>query len=232
MNVAVILSGGSGTRMGLSIPKQYFEIKGKMVIEYCLDTFLHLNRIDSILICLASEWIPRVKEVLSNHPITKPVYFAESGLTRQGTVINAMEALYRLGIDDNDIVLIHEAARPLVSETVICRCLEAMKYADAALPVVPVKNTTYLSHDGKSVDSILDRQQLWSGQAPEAFRFGAYYNVIKSSSIGELLTLTGGTEAAFKAGLKCDLVEGEESNFKITTHTDLAIFEKILENNH
>lgn len=232
MNIAVILSGGSGTRMGLSIPKQYYEIKGKMVIEYCLETFLHHNSIDSILICLASEWKPCVREVLVNHPTNKPVYFAESGSSRQGTVINAMEAINRLGVADDDIVLIHEAARPLVSAMVICRCLDAMAYAEAALPVVPLKNTTYVSRDGKSVDSIPERQKLWSGQAPEVFRFRSYYNVIKNSSTDELLNLTGGTEAAFKAGLKCVLVEGEESNFKITTQTDLAIFEKLLETNY
>ena len=231
MNIAVILSGGSGTRMGLSIPKQYVEIKGKMVIEYCFDTFLSLSSIDVLLICLANEWMPLVKEVLMNHPTSKPVFFAESGSTRQETVINAMEAINKLGVDDDDIVLIHEAARPLISDKVICRCLAAMEYAEVALPVVPVKNTTYMSCDGKSVDSIPDRKMLWSGQAPEVFRFGSYYNVLKRNGTGELLTLTGGTEAAFKAGLKCVLVEGEEFNIKITTPTDLAIFEKILETN-
>lgn len=227
MNIAVILSGGSGSRMGTSTPKQYLIVKGKPVIEYAIDVFLNHGLIDILVICASNEWIQFIDKIVRKLDSHKQVFYAESGSTRQGSIINAFKVVKELVVSDEDVVLIHEAARPLLSKELITRCLDAMSEADAVLPVVPVKNTTYLSSDGKSIDSLLNRSQLWSGQAPEVFRFGRYYSIIQNNK--NLLTLTGGTEAAFRAGLKCVLVEGEEKNFKITTQKDLVCFEAILE---
>ena len=117
---------------------------------------------------------------------------------------------------NQDIVLIHDAARPLVSNDLINRCYNGCKEADGIMPVNPVKDTTYLSEDGKHIQSLLNRSHLWGGQAPEAFRFGNYIH-------GH-----GSTEIAFKAGLDCKMVEGDPMNFKITTPEDLSSFEAII----
>lgn len=96
------------------------------------------------------------------------------------------------------------------------------------MPVIPVKDTTYLSEDGKHIQQLLNRSHLWGGQAPEAFRFGKYLHVHETMPRADLLKINGSTEIAFKAGLNCQMVTGDPMNFKITTPEDLSNFQAII----
>ena len=98
------------------------------------------------------------------------------------------------------------------------------------MPVIPVKDTVYMSRDGKNIDSLLERKTLWNGQAPEAFRFGTYYDANMKLSADEINRITGSTEVSYRAGLKCVLIPGDTNNFKITTQEDLSNFESIVRN--
>lgn len=228
MIIAIILSGGVGSRMGLDIPKQYVMVNEQPVLNYCLKTFLNTEKIDALVIGVADEWIEFVKEHLANLNPTKPVYYAKSGETRQYSIYNALKVIRENGFSDNSIVIIHDGARPLVSQELINRCLDGCKEADGIMPVIPVKDTTYLSEDGKHIHSLLDRSHLWAGQAPEAFRLGKYLKVHDEMPREDLLKINGSTEIAFKAGLNCQMVEGDPMNFKITTPEDLSNFEAIV----
>lgn len=230
MIIAIILSGGVGSRMGLDIPKQYVMVNEQPVLNYCLKTFLNTEKIDALVIGVADEWIEFVKEHLANLNPTKPVYYAKSGETRQYSIYNALQVIRENGFSDNSIVIIHDGARPLVSQELINRCLDGCKDADGIMPVIPVKDTTYLSEDGKHILSLLDRSHLWAGQAPEAFRLGKYLKVHDEMPREDLLKINGSTEIAFKAGLNCQMVEGDPMNFKITTPEDLSNFEAIVKN--
>jgi len=230
MNIAIVLSGGTGTRMGLGIPKQYVVVGGKPVIEYCLRTLLMHVAIDMVVVGVANEWRCLVIDCINRISIKKPVFFSKPGDTRQGSIINAIKEAKEQGAEQTDIVLIHDAARPLLSEKLITDCLIACEEADAVLPVIPVKDTTYMSKDGKHIDSLLERKILWNGQAPEAFRFGSYYDANMKLSEEELNRITGSTEVSFRAGLKCVLIPGDTNNFKITTPEDLSNFESIIKN--
>ena len=227
-NIAVILAGGVGSRMGLDIPKQYVEVSGKPVVGYCIDVMLNHESVDCIIIGVADCWKTYVEKYVSQSDVTKPVYYAKPGETRQESILNTLEVIKSIGAEDGDVVLIHDGARPMVSKEIVSRCLEATLSADAVLPVVPMKDTVYMSNDGRHIDSLIERRTLWRGQAPEAFRFGPYYNINKSMSRGELAKITGSTEIAYRAGMNCVLVEGAESNFKITTPEDLSHFEKLI----
>ena len=226
--IAIILSGGTGVRLGGKIPKQYIEVKGKPVIQYALDTFARMQEIDTFVICLADEWKPFVREVISKADITKPVVYSQPGEVRQLTIYNALQTLQRVGVEEDDVIIIHDAARPLVSEALIRRCIDGCKEADGVLPVLPVKDTLYMSKDGESISSLLKRSEIVAGQAPEAFRFGKYLAVHDRMSKDEILQISGSTEIAYKAGLNVRLVQGEERNFKITTAEDLDNFKHIL----
>ena len=131
-------------------------------------------------------------------------------------------------MEEDDVIIIHDAARPLVSEALIRRCIDGCKEADGVLPVLPVKDTLYMSKDGESISSLLKRSEIVAGQAPEAFRFGKYLAVHDRMSKDEILQISGSTEIAYKAGLNVRLVQGEERNFKITTAEDLDNFKHIL----
>ena len=106
--------------------------------------------------------------------------------------------------------------------------MEGCKEADGVLPVVPVKDTLYQSKDGKSITSLLNRNELFAGQAPEAFRFGKYLELHEQMPREELLKINGSTEIAYKGGLKIKLIKGDVMNFKITTPEDLTNFETII----
>ena len=228
MNISIILSGGIGSRMGLNLPKQYVMVNEQPIINYCLKTFLENDYTDAIVIGVADEWKEFVQEHLKKLKPNKPIYFSESGETRQYSIYNALKIVKQNGFSDNDIILIHDAARPLVSHNLINRCYEGCKDADGIMPVIPVKDTTYLSEDGKHIQSLLNRSHLWSGQAPEAFRFGKYLKVHDEMSREDLLKINGSTEIAFKEGLDCQMIEGDPMNFKITTPEDLSNFEAII----
>lgn len=230
MNIAIILSGGVGSRMGMTVPKQYVSVCNRPVISFCLQTFFEDERTDAIVIGVADEWKAFVSEQIEIFSPAKPVYYSEPGETRQYTIYNALKVVSENGFGSDDIVLIHDAARPLLSHELIGRCYDGCMEADGVMPVIPVKDTIYLSEDGSHIQSLLNRSHLWAGQAPEAFRLGKYIDVHDRMSREELLKINGSTEIAFKAGLECRMIEGDPMNFKITTPEDLSNFESIIRN--
>lgn len=228
MNIAIVLSGGIGSRMGLDIPKQYVFVNNQPIINYCLKTFLDNDMTDAIVIAVADEWMEFVMENLTSLNPQKPIYYASSGETRQYSIYNALRVIRDNGFVADDIVLIHDAARPLVSHDLINRCYDGCKNADGIMPAIPLKDTVYVSEEGRLIQSLLNRSHLWAGQAPEAFKFGVYLKVHDEMSRDELLKITGSTEIAYKAGLRCHMIEGDPMNYKITTPDDLLNFENLL----
>lgn len=230
MNIGIILSGGVGSRMGSSTPKQYVCVNRQPILNYCLSTFLHNKRIDSIVVACAEEWKDFIAKCVIELKIDKPVYYAQAGETRQYSIYNALKVADEHSSCNKDIVIIHDAARPLVSDELINRCLDACMTADGVLPVVPVKDTIYVSEDGKSIKSLLDRNSLWNGQAPEAFNLEKYLKAHEEMSHEQILQINGSTELGVKMGLNCTLIQGDPLNFKITTPEDLINFKNILDN--
>ena len=214
--------------MGASIPKQYIEVDGKPVIWYCLKTFFENPLIDSVVIGRAEEWAEYVEEQVRSVMTDKPVYYSLPGETRQYSIFNALMEAEKHGAEEDDIVIVHDAARPLVSDAIINSCLLGCHEADGTLPVIPVKDTLYQSVDGENITSLLKRDELFAGQAPEAFVFGKYLHLHKEMPHKELLSINGSTEIAYKGGLHVKLIKGDEMNFKITTPEDLSNFESII----
>ena len=228
MNIAIILSGGVGHRMGTEVPKQYIVVDNQPVVSYCLNTFTSHHNIDMVGVVVAEEWEDFIREQVEGLNNDKTVFFARPGETRQFSIFNGLKAARQQGAKDSDVVIIHDAARPLVSHQLIDRCIEGCKHAEGVMPAIPVKDTTYFSKDGKHIHSLLERSCLWAGQAPEAFRFGKYLEAHEKMSTEELMKIVGSTELAFKAGLDCVMTEGDPMNFKITTPDDLLNFQQII----
>lgn len=231
MAVALILSGGSGVRLGSDIPKQYLEVKGRPVISYCIERLSRHEGIDAIQIVAAPEWQPQIIDWLKVYDVCEKFQgFSIPGENRQLSIYHGLEDI-RSYADDADIVLIHDAARPLLSARMITDCLQAMEGSDGVMPVLPMKDTVYKSVDGKNVSMLLDRTQIYAGQAPEAFRIGLYYEANKRLFPDVIYGINGSTEPAVMAGMHIAMIPGDEGNIKITTRNDLERFQRFMEEN-
>lgn len=229
MNVAVILAGGTGTRAGLEVPKQYYEVKGKPVISYCLHTFLAHEEVDAVQIVADRMWHGYIMQHLFVLPCNDKFRgFSAPGENRQLSVYHALIDIHRYALDD-DFVIIHDAARPCVMAVQIKDCLKVAKGHDGALPVLQMKDTIYLSGDGKGVSSLLDREKVFAGQAPEVFLLGKYYEANKALLPDKILKINGSAEPAVMAGMDIVMIPGDEGNFKITTAADLKRFQEMVQ---
>lgn len=226
MNIALILSGGTGNRLGADVPKQYLEVGGRTIISYCLEVFESCRSISAIQIVADPGW----HELMSKGSLTKLRGFSTPGKTRQLSILNGLEDI-RTYADKNDIVVIHDAARPLVSEEQIEGVIEAAKVHDGAIPVLPMKDTVYFSEDGRKITSLLDRKCVVAGQAPESFKLEKYYEANQKLLPDQIMKINGSTEPAILAGLDIVTIQGDERNFKITTKDDLSRFGEILSGN-
>lgn len=227
MNIAIMLSGGVGSRMGGRIPKQYIEVNGKPVFCWAVEAFFKRADIDGIVMVVAPEWLDYVKEQLPSQG--KRIIFTQPGETRQYSIYNGLKAAKQAGYEDEDIVIIHDAVRPFVKDATIDACIEGIREGyDAVMPAIKVKDTTYVTDDGVTISGLLDRNKLRAGQAPESFRLGRYLSLHDTMPKAELLKINGSTELAFKAGLRVKIVPGDEGNFKITTPEDLVRFKQLV----
>lgn len=222
MNIALILAGGTGTRLGADIPKQYIEVKGKPIIGYCMDLFEKMPEVDFTWVVANEQW----RDLIAGCAGAKLKGFSKPGDNRQLSIWNGLQDIAHCA-GAEDVVIVHDAARPLVSEKMIRDCISACEKHDGALPVLPMKDTVYLGEDGH-ITSLLDRQKVFAGQAPEAFLFGKYYDANQALLPEKILKINGSTEPAILAGMDIALVDGDERNFKITTKEDLARFQEIM----
>ena len=238
MVTALLLSGGTGTRIGGEIPKQYIEVKGRPVIAYSLRTLLSHEGIDGVQIVADEAWRETVRNCVEqiqeeaqasqqgDRGKEKFRGFSAPGKTRQLSILNGLEDI-RQYAGDSDYVLIHDAARPLVTAGQITACIEAVRAGhDGVLPVLPMKDTVYLSGDGKRITSLLEREKVFAGQAPELFLMGKYYEANRALLPDRIFGINGSAEPAILAGMDIAMIPGDERNFKITTKQDLKRFQE------
>lgn len=224
MNIALVLAGGTGTRLGADIPKQYIEVRGKMIIDYCLETMEHSNDIAEVWIVADEMWREHIKKV------DKFKGYACPGRNRQLSIYNGLKAIEEsLADKEKEVnVLIHDAARPFLTEKLIRECVKAVEGHDGVLPVIPMKDTVYYSEDGKVISSLINRDKLYAGQAPELFRLQPYIKANEALLPDKILLVNGSTEPAIMAGMDIVMIPGDENNYKITTKTDMKRFTEMM----
>ena len=226
---ALLLSGGTGTRLGGDIPKQYLEVNNKPIIEYSIRMLLGDSHIDTLTVVASVEWQKLIEELLNKcDGVHKFIGFALPGENRQGSVYNGLLKMKNVAVE-GDGVLIHDAARPLLKSDFIERMVVSLSGHDGVLPVLPMKDTVYMADNGGRITSLLDRKHIVAGQAPELFDFMKYLKANeKLFKDGKLGSINGSTEPAFLAGMDVVTITGDELNFKITTSDDLKRFKRIM----
>ena len=236
MNYAIILSGGVGSRLGFDMPKQYYKVGNKPIIQYVIESICNCVSIDGYIIVASKEWhatiLACIKELeyTNTEVADRKIFlgFAGPGENRQLSIYHGLVALEEIA-SEQDLILVQDAARPNTSVELLTKCLTIAADEDGAMPVLPMKDTVYLSRNGRSVDELLNRSEIFAGQAPESFRFGKYVQANEQLLPNEICKINGSTEPAIMAGMKIAMIDGEESNRKITTADDLKWFERIVE---
>ncbi|MBO5130672.1 MULTISPECIES: 2-C-methyl-D-erythritol 4-phosphate cytidylyltransferase [unclassified Clostridium] len=221
---AIILAGGKGKRMNSSISKQFIEIKGKPIIYYTIKKFNDNKKIDNIIVVLSQEEIEYFKENILKKYDLKVDKIVVGGAERQDSVYNGLKSLEN---SETDIVLIHDGARPFISDRIID---EGIKYAaiyGACAPGVMPKDTIKIKDENNFSINTPNRETLVSIQTPQVFKFSEILECHKKVQIDKLV-VTDDTMVAEKYGNKVYLYDGEYTNIKVTTPEDLILGEKLI----
>lgn len=233
-NIAIVLAGGTGSRMGLDKPKQFVEIEGRSVIERSIDAFEQATGIDQVVAVVHPDWMGYMHALVERNHWTKMGPLVEGGSERYMSSLNAVAALMNEPDDTN--LIFHDAARPWVSQEVIDRVLEALAKYEAVGVGIPSIDTIWevrtefdLEAAGKGkplpkfVTRIPERNQMWRAQTPQAFRLpiirDAYQRALQDAQFKA--TDDCGVVRRYMPEVKIHVVEGDEENKKITFKTDL-----------
>ena len=228
-NIAVILSGGSGSRFGGALPKQFTKLAGKAVIEYTIDVFEQSEFIDEILIVAQSAHIERTLDLIKNNKWEKVSRVITGGQERLDSTYSALTALKEN--DDSCKILFHDAVRPLVTQQIIKDCIEALDNFDAIDVVIPSADTIVEVYDDGCISNIPNRSTMRRGQTPQGFKLGviqdAYKRAIEEGR--KQFTCDCGVVRAMLPHVRVATVAGDDRNIKVTYPMDLFIAEKFLQ---
>ena len=199
-----------------------------MIAGYTLEAVCAHPRVDAVWITAEKDWWEPLRKEIEDAYVSKLKGISLPGENRQLSIRNALRDMRELASEE-DVVVVHDAVRPCVSEALIADTIDAVSGYDGAVPVLPMKDTVYSSEDGRQLSRILERSKILAGQAPEAFLYGKYLAANEALSAEAILKLSGSAEPALLAGMNIATLPGEEKNFKITTNEDLDRFVQIVE---
>ncbi|MFZ1519137.1 MAG: 2-C-methyl-D-erythritol 4-phosphate cytidylyltransferase [Ignavibacteriaceae bacterium] len=219
--IAIIPAGGKGLRSGLATPKQYLKVNGKEIIVYTLQTFQKNKLINKIIVAAEPEYFSLLLKLVDKYKLSKVKLIIEGGRTRQQSVYNAVLSAEA---DDNDLIVVHDAARALITKDVLTNAINSAKKYGNALVCIKAKDT--LIKGKKFVEDYLNRDEVYYVQTPQIFKYKELYNALikaeKENFIG-----TDESMLVKKTGKKVNIVEGSVFNFKITTKEDVMLFRKL-----
>lgn len=226
MNVALILAGGNGSRTAQSVPKQFIPIYDKPIIIYTLEAFQRHPEIDAIIVSCLSGWQEVLKGYADGYGLTKLKWIIEGGENGQSS---ARKALYELQpyCKEDDIVVIHDAVRPLISDEIITDCIAKAKEFGSGLSAVRCQETIMRTADGESGSDGIDRKDIMRVQTPQAYPYGkalwAHQEALNRGITNAVYTNT----LMLELGAKLHFSLGSNKNIKITTLEDIDIFKAL-----
>ena len=224
-NVAVVLAGGKGSRMGADIPKQFFEVRGKTLLEYSVEAFDSHPDIDEVVVVSHKDYIEKVEALIEKNHYSKVVAVLEGGKERYDS---SLAAVKRYAADEV-ILILHDAARPLVSKRIIDDVISTMKSAKAC-GVAIASTDTILVCEERILRSVPDRKNMYRAQTPQAFDIevirSAYEIGLKDPDFAA--TDDCGVVLKYRPDIPIVIVDGEDANLKVTYRDDLSMLELYL----
>ena len=226
MNVAIILAGGSGTRVGANVPKQFVEVLGKPVLGYTIEIFENNPEIDAIEIGCHYDWIEFTKDLVKRNGYTKVKWIINGGDTFQQTVINCVNNLRNI-LHDGDYAMIQYGASPFTKQKIVSDALRVAKEKGMSFAATPCFQLMG-SRDGEGIsNNWIDRDKFVQVACPQTYKFGFLKQIYDEAEKRGLLSKIEPHTTSLMYALGYPLYESysDQTNIKITTKEDLEIFE-------
>lgn len=225
MNLALIIAGGSGHRMGQDIPKQFLTVNEKPIIIYTLENFQNNDKIDEILVVCIEGWENVLKAYAKQFNITKLKYVIDGGATAQESIRNGVNKLYSEYKGDHCVV-IHDGIRPLVDETVLNDVIDTCLTFGNGVSSLPYNEQIFIKKDDKTTDQYIPRETLMRVSTPQAYKLEKLYTSYKKA-FDNNIGVTGSSYVntmMVELGETLHFAKGSDKNIKLTSKEDLYIF--------
>lgn len=227
MNVALLTAAGSGTRMHLSIPKQFLHVDDKPVIVYTMEAFQNHPGIDAIIVVTIDSWSDVLWAYARQFGITKLRWVVPGGNSGQESIRKGLDVLNR-ELSAEDVVLVHDGNRPLVSSQIISDSLATFSQYGSAVAAIPCTEVVFESDDGLTSMVSTERERLLRTQTPHTYRLGDLYGAHLEAEQRGITDTAASCMLMKELGRMTYFSKGSEENLKITTPEDLKIFKALL----
>ncbi|HFI0408426.1 TPA: 2-C-methyl-D-erythritol 4-phosphate cytidylyltransferase [Streptococcus suis] len=233
MIYAGILAGGKGTRMGIQdMPKQFLELGNRPILIHTIEKFLLVPEITKIIVGVHPDWVTYaedlVKKYLTNYE--DRIIVVDGGSERNETIENIILSIKNdYSLTNEDVLITHDSVRPFISLKSIIENIKLIQTSDAVDTVVEATDTIVQSFDNSTISDIPERKFLYQGQTPQTFRMKEFLNLYHELDSEQKKVLTDACKIFVLNGKKVALANGEYSNIKITTVTDLKIARSMVE---
>lgn len=225
MNVAVIIAGGVGSRMGMSVPKQFVTIDNKPVLIYTMECFQNHPMIDAIELVCIDGWQETAQRYADKYEITKLREIVTGGETGQESIRNGVYALEDV-CNEDDVVVIHDGIRPLVDESVLSDVIVKCKQYGNAVTSMPYNEQIFIKDDDFSTTKYIPRETLRRVATPQAYKFGLLFEKYREA-FEKKIGIYGSSYTntmMVDLGVRIYFAAGSDKNIKLTTKDDLELF--------
>lgn len=227
MNIALIIAGGSGARMGQDIPKQFLTVNERPVIVYTMEAFQNHPEIDVIAVVCIDGWVNVLQAYAKQFNISKLKHIFPGGENGQSSIRNGVYALENI-YARNDLVLIHDAIRPMVSAKIISGCIQVTQKHGNAITVIPCAEAMVQTEDGIVSAGSYPRHRLKRTQTPQGFPLGKICDLHREALQAGITNSIASCTLMIELGEQVYFSVGSEKNIKLTTVEDIDIFKALL----
>ena len=226
MVYAAVLAGGSGLRMGGNLPKQFLEVAGRPIIVRSIQAFIESGSVDKIFVAVSADFSDYTSELIAKYLGDAAVTVVAGGKNRNETLLNVLHSID--DISDDDIILTHDAVRPFIDKRIIDENISAAREYGACNTVVPAVDTILRSSDGKFIESVPVRSEIFHAQTPQSFGVKKLLSLYENLSDDEMEKFTDSCSVFLAAGERVFLVTGDRNNIKLTYPEDMERAENII----
>lgn len=221
--IVIVPAGGKGTRSGFNRPKQFIKIKEKELIVYSLETFQKNKLVDEIIIAANPGYFKLLEKLKQKYKLNKLIKIVEGGRKRQDSVFSALSSV---SANRNDLIIVHDAARPLIPGKVLTGAIKTAERKGNAVVCVMGNNT--LIRGKKYIEDYIPRENVFYVQTPQIFR---YEDLMKAMNKAYKENFYGTDESVLikRIGKRVNITEGSNLNFKVTTREDFKVFESLVQ---